>query len=41
MPLGFDLKAGHRYVHLHPLMQKFVVLHYAGVTYRFLALQRG
>lgn len=39
--LSFDLAAGYRHIHLHPLMLDFFVFRYGGRTYRCLALPFG
>ena len=39
--ISFDLTAGYRHVHLHPLMWDFFVFEYGGETYQCLALPFG
>lgn len=39
--LSFDVTACYRHVNLHPLMLKYFMFSYAGVTYRCLALPFG
>ena len=39
--ISFDLVAGYRHVHLHPLMLNFFLFSYAGRVYRCLALPFG
>lgn len=39
--LSFDLAAGYRHVHLHPLMWDYFLFSYAGQVYRCLALPFG
>ena len=39
--ISFDLAAGYRHVHLHPLMLDFFLFSYAGQVYRCLALPFG
>lgn len=39
--ISFDVKAGNRHEHLHPLMWDFFLFRYSGKTYRCLALLFG
>lgn len=39
--ISFDIQAGYRHVHLHPLMLNFFLFSYGGKTYRCLALPFG